>query len=126
MHHPHPGYTPAHKGETTQELICELLSWSADEYSEYMYNAGLAYLKTYMPAYSDGIAEKFEKSRVYWNWYKALHTRIDATIIDDEGTNHFAKLNLATKRALYNDLHDAQKKVQEWKPNKIVWQEATK
>lgn len=112
---------PVKGNNTAPEQICQLMGWTADEYSWYMYENGLAYLRAYLPPVDGGLYEKFEGCRLYWNWFKKMYCEIDTDLLD--GSYNWVELeNMKTE---YDAVHNPEKVAQERKPPRCVWEDVT-
>lgn len=72
--------------KSLQKEVATLLGWTMTEYSQFIYDCGLAYLTFLTPNYPQVIAQII-KSQVFWNWWKAhweLRDMQFIEIIDEE------------------------------------------
>lgn len=52
-----------------QRAVCELLNWTEERYSQYVYDCGMEYLSEYLENDAYGISV-LETSRIFWTWWK--------------------------------------------------------
>jgi len=104
----------------TKELqlkVCKLLEWSSDEYSEFMYKMGVAYLHWYLIG-QDKNRRKMERSRLFWNWFKIAFWSYDQAFTADE--SRILSLSLKARRTLFKDLHCPIEFSKYEKPDEVV------
>ena len=56
--------------QTIQKEICKLLHWSEQQYNEFVYDCGLAYIQAVIDNESEYIRQFIQRSETYWNWWK--------------------------------------------------------
>lgn len=85
-----------------QLKVCRLLEWTTDEYSEFMYKMGIAYLHWFLIG-QDKTRKKMERSKLFWNWFKIAFWSYDQAFVADE--SRIQSLSLKARRTLFKDLH---------------------
>jgi hypothetical protein len=55
-----------------QKKVRTALRWSEEQYADFMYNCGLAYLQFYIGNEPQEVLSHIRKSKTFWNWWK-LH-----------------------------------------------------
>lgn len=98
-------------------IVIDLLQWSEEQYSTYLYETGLAYLEAYFGKDQEA-ANKLSGRRQFWSWFKNHWTFRDQsfceTFLLDEETPLQAKLEI------YYGLHNAGILACEIYPNKFA------
>lgn len=113
---------PPKKGRISpQQQICQLLGWTDEEYFWYIVDNGKAYLKAYLCDCME-LAQQFEQSHVFWNWFKKMFTEMDTVLTD--GSYSWGELKC--RLALYYAVHDPVAVAQERKPPRVVWDDCLK
>lgn len=113
------------KQEHYQKIMCQIctkLKWTDEQYSLFMYDCGLHYLLVLVPACMAEERNKMERSRSFWNWWKRLWYEMDMNItrVDMDRMTDGA----LGFEGLYKSLHYPAAVYDEWRPNKIVWENA--
>ncbi len=88
--------------KTLQSQVCYLLKWDDQQYSQFIYDCGLEYLRYYIRNESKEIIDHIIRSRIFWNWWKQNWFLRDQVFIDSNPVD----LNVQTWRFIYNGLHD--------------------
>ena len=91
--------------EQLQATVMELLNWSAEEYSDFFLDRGIAYLNALLDDDKDAIRWLQERGS-FWTWFRNHWTYRDQAFIeafmdDDED------FDPAFKASVYSDLHKA-------------------
>ncbi|WP_346236121.1 hypothetical protein ABDK00_017060 [Niabella insulamsoli] len=102
---------------TVQEQICQLLGWTDEEYSQYIYENGLQYLRQLLPE-APQLAAKLESSRMFWNWFKRMFNEMDALLVDP---NNYNLGDLQCRYQLYHAVHCPFAVAAERRPPRCVW-----
>lgn len=55
--------------QNIQRAIRSILGWTEEQYSQFIYDCGLAYLWKIAPEYPQ-IRSQISKSAIFWNWWK--------------------------------------------------------
>lgn len=101
--------------------MCELLECTPEQYAEFQYQAGLKYLKHYMPN-DPTSADNLSRSTVFWNWWRNHWANRDEHFmcLHDRCPIHRrdVKIELYTK---YNDGKDLAENIH---PNSVVLNES--
>jgi hypothetical protein len=98
-----------------QTEILELLQIDLAEYATMQYEAGLAYLRAYIPTDPQGMAA-LERSRIFWNWWKNHWNMRDMAFMFK--VNQFVPVEGI--RAYYRFYNDPEKLAQGIYPNAAV------
>lgn len=86
-----------------QRKVQSLLGWDQQEYADFIYKGGLAYLERYIPAYPLVVAQ-ISKSLVFWNWWKMHWEKRELQFMEQV---YGLEENRDEMLEIYNDLHDA-------------------
>lgn len=65
-----------------QWKIQQLLQWTADEYNEFVFTEGLAYLKALTPDYPN-VTKQIAKSQLFWNWWRTHWQKRDQQFLEE-------------------------------------------
>lgn len=99
--------------------VCTLLGWTYDQYAEFIYERGIAYLHWYLPALEEQ-RNKLERSKLYWNWWK------NSWMLRDEVFAYnltVFPLKLANMERIYRETHNSRELLLEGlQPPKCVTQ----
>ena len=57
--------------KSLQREVIKTLQWSEEQYFDYIFQCGVAYLNKYIPQYPQ-VVKQIIKSKIYWNWWR-LH-----------------------------------------------------
>lgn len=103
-----------------QSNIIQALQWSEQEYANFIYETGIAYLEHYIPEDEHGIA-LLSRSRVYWSWWKNHWAQRDAQFLwlFSEECSHSKVLE-----KMYYGFHDVYTLVNEIYPNATILSES--
>lgn len=52
----------------TQQQVLASLSWTKEQYNQFIYDCGLLYLAEYLPDYPQ-IVEQITRSQAFWKWW---------------------------------------------------------
>lgn len=103
--------------------ITLLMQWSHEQFCNYQYKCGLAYLQHRFPA--DARArEILERSRIFWNWYKFVWVQYDYSLLTFKRS--LKECNLQTVRQCYEHLHCPQAMAADTRPSDPVLDELKK
>lgn len=93
--------------KSLQKDVAALLGWGMQQYSQFVYDCGLAYLTFLAPNYPQVVAQ-ITKSTVFWNWWKAHWELRDMQFIEiiDE-----ASCPILDPVEIYKELNDPKKLV---------------
>jgi hypothetical protein len=105
------------KADALKWQICQLLSWSHDDYCNYQYKCGLSYLAWYAPA-NETLRRQLEGSKLFWNWFKNVWTVYDESLLSF--TTGLQECSQQTRRSTYETLHCPRTMAVEEKPFKAV------
>lgn len=108
--------------EQTMRDVMNALGWTEFDYAEHRYLTGRAYLHWYLAGH-DREREKWERSKIYWDWFKATSTARDRVFIE---TIAPCTLSRARTHQLYMAFHNPRMIVMDEKPNDIVISEIKK
>ena len=64
----------------TQQQLCELLGWTEDYYAAFMYGTAINFL-TWKTNSDAAFVEKFERSKLFWNWFKNMWANENGVLI---------------------------------------------
>jgi len=103
------------EAQTLKYRVCELLNWDELQYAEYQYKAGLQYLQHYIPNDPAGI-DMLAGNKIYWAWWKNRWADRDLQFCNP-GT---PMLSMATRKKMYDLLHNPAFLAKEIWPNGIV------
>jgi|SRR5690242_8505564 len=106
--------------EDTKQKIIEALEWNEQEYCDYQYETGLAYLEHYIPEDPQGI-DMLSRSRIFWSWWKNHWAQRDAQFLSLY-TEEFSHPKILAK--VYRGFHDVYTLVNEIFPNATVLNES--
>ncbi len=100
-----------------KQEACHLLQWEEQQYCDYQYQMGIAYLMWYLPCDEDG-RRQLECSRLYWNWWKHTWSMYDDSFFSFK--IGLKKCSLQTRRTAYKKLHCPRTMAVEIRPNDVV------
>lgn len=105
------------KADSLKMEICLLLNWTDQQYCEYQYENGIAYLMWYLPC-DDYARHQLERSRLYWNWFKYQWMLHDESLLSYKVS--VRECSVKTLLPLYQNLHCPRALAVEIKPNSVV------
>lgn len=75
---------------TIQQQVLQLIGWDEQQYTQFIYDCGLAYLQAVINDESEYIASFIRRNEIYWNWWKMNWEMRDQEFIEqcygwDEG-----------------------------------------
>lgn len=106
--------------ELQKKDITMLMQWTHEEFCNYQYQFGLAYLQHRFPA--DFKARQIlERSRIFWNWYKFVWVQYDYSLLSFKRS--LQECNLHTLRQCYEHLHCPQAMAADTRPSDPVLEE---
>lgn len=94
--------TTATANQTRRE-VCKILGWNYQEYADFIYERGIAYLQWYLPAMAEH-RDKLERSQLYWNWWKNLWKVRDDVFVYNMTSFPLKKENTLK---IYRETHNA-------------------
>jgi len=106
------------KAQALKERITTVLHWTELEYTEFQYEAGLLYLRHYIPQDTWG-QDMLQRSRLFWNWWKAQWVLRDDQFCFKHG-NRLHEVRLENRRVYYRYVHDAATLASEIYPGRLV------
>lgn len=65
----------------TKHNICELLQWTEDYYTAFVYRTAMDFLVFYTNN-DEKLIAKFEGNELFWNWFKNQWSNDDIAIVD--------------------------------------------
>lgn len=98
-----------------KEKVCALLKWDEQQYGNFMYKQGCAYLQHYIPNDPDGI-DQLIRSNVYWAWWRNHWLLRDKQFC----INGVHQISEKHKLYLYQELHNAESLAKEIRLDKVV------
>jgi hypothetical protein len=103
--------------ECLKHQVCHLLKWDEQQFCNYQYNMGIAYLMWYLPCDAAG-RDKLLRSRIFWNWWKHTWTMHDESFLSFKRS--LKECELHNIRKAYEALHCPRILVNELTPNDVV------
>jgi len=100
---------------TNKQRILEAIGWSEQEYANFIYETGIAYLEHYIPNDAHGM-NMLIRSRVFWNWWKNHWQQRDEQFVSVFDISGHAK---ALER-IYRSANDVYTLVNEIFPNAVI------
>jgi hypothetical protein len=97
--------------------VLNLLNWTVQDYADFKYQRGIAYLRWYLPA-NDRAIRQLMRNRLFWNWWKNCWDTRDEVFITECTTHSLVSRNALVQ--LYKMLHDSRELATEIKPAKSV------
>lgn len=96
-------------------LICLILNWSIEEYTEMQYETGISYLACYIPGDQAG-ADMLIRSKIFWSWWCNHWAGRDRAFYESgvEG------LTLQERHLIYMAVHDPQVLASSIYPGRII------
>lgn len=85
-----------------QSAITTALEWTEQEYANFQFETGIAYLEHYIPTDRSGI-NMLSRSRIFWNWWKNHWNQRDAQFLS-LFTPEFSHPKILSK--VYYSFHD--------------------
>lgn len=107
----------------TMQTIIDMLRWTEQEYADFKYQQGIAYLRWYMPA-DEHTIQSLLRNRLFWNWWKSCWNNRDEVFVANCALD--MQLSKGTIRTMYKHLHDAKGLAMEIRPGKTVLMDALK
>lgn len=101
---------------TNKTLITAALEWTEQEYANFQYESGLAYLEHYIPTDQHGI-DMLSRSRIFWRWWVNHWNQRDAQFLSLY-TPEFSHPKILQK--VYRGFHDVFTLVNEIYPNATI------
>lgn len=99
---------------TQQQLqVQRLLRWNGGQYSQFMYECGLAYLDYYTNGESAEIVRQISASGIFWNWWRLNWQNRDAVYME----SMLVPISVTACRDIYIALHDPEALASELYPN---------
>lgn len=76
--------------QTVKQQVLQLIGWNEEQYTQFIYDCGLAYLQQVVSNESEEILSAIRRSEVFWNWWKLHWEMRDMNFIEicdvwDEG-----------------------------------------
>lgn len=105
------------------QAVLKLLRWTEQEYADFKYQRGIAYLRWYLPA-DEWMVQSLLRNRLFWNWWKACWDTRDEVFVAN--TSLDKQISASQVETLYKYLHDAQALATEIRPARIVLIDALK
>jgi hypothetical protein len=99
-----------------QEKILQLLQWSIEDYSTFIYEAGLSYLKAYFDK-DEEVIRLISARKEFWNWFK-FHWQTRDEVFVESFTIKIYPLHY--KVYMYESLHHPITLAHEIYPNRQV------
>lgn len=90
-----------------------MLRWNDGQYSQFVYECGLSYLKAYTNGESDEIVSQISASGIFWNWWWLNWENRDTVYIE----SMLVPLSVTACREIYIALHDPETLASELYPN---------
>lgn len=91
-----------------KEAICEMLEWSEEQYANYQFEQGIAYIMLYMPC-CEKTRLKLQQSASFWGWWKLNWTRMDEVFFNEP----ILKVNTNHRRIMYKGIQAGYAKIQD-------------
>lgn len=101
--------------------VLKMLGWTMQQYADFKYERGIAYIRWYVPA-QDQVAKELMHSRLFWNWWKNCWDLRDEVFVANCGYDR--NLSDAQAIVLYKHLHDARALATEIRPSVAVIKDA--
>jgi hypothetical protein len=101
---------------TTQEKVLALLEWTEQEFCDFRYKNGIAYLHWYAPV-NENHRFVMERSRMFWRWFRCVCNTIDFEFINNPDV---LNLSVTLRRSLYTSFHCPRLVAKDIKPNQVV------
>jgi hypothetical protein len=101
--------------------IIDLLKWSQDEYSVFIWNCGLRYLGLYLVKDEAAIRD-LESRKVFWNWWINLWNARDEAFVEEFDGLEDGYTD-ARLRAIYYRIHKPETLATELHPPRVVFGE---
>lgn len=105
-----------------KEKVCSWLGWDELQYCTFQYESGLLYLQHYITHDQWG-QDMLQRSKYFWNWWKAQWTSRDASFCDTESGSQ-PPLSRGNLVIVYRHLHDPVALASEIYPNRVVLDES--
>lgn len=105
---------------TIQQQVIKLLGWTEQQYSNYVFETGFAYLNHYLPDESHYIITCMTRSMVFWNWWKLQWHFRDQVFTE----SYYKLMRLDCVEDIYHDLHDAKTLASSIYPNGVALEES--
>lgn len=81
------------------QKVEQLLGWSTDQYTEFLYEQGMQYIELHYP--NDSVALSMAQHKEFWSWWKLHWLRRDRVFIGMTDLLFIGELE-----PYYKDLHD--------------------
>lgn len=103
--------------------VMKMLGWNDQQYADFKYERGVAYVRWYIPA-QEQVAKELLCNRLFWNWWKNCWDNRDEVFV----ANCCLDRTISQSQAilLYKHLHDARALATEIRPAASVLQDALK
>lgn len=113
----HNSYTAHIKKEmiATRAVICEILSWTEIDFTNFQYRIGTQYLQSYLSK-EPVIVDELIASRIFWNWWRNEWLLRDKNFLYHAMNND----NLAVLSELYVQFHNVEVLLSDIYPCAIV------
>lgn len=85
-----------------QAEVLQLLNWSKDEFSIFMYETGIEYLKAYFGK-DEEVIDRLSERREFWNWFKNHWYYRDKSFFESFLLN---QCSLEYRLIMYRGLHN--------------------
>jgi hypothetical protein len=89
--------------KNTQQQVHKLLAWCEQQYSQFIYDCGIAYLTAYLPQESSEVITQILKTQSFWNWWKMRWEKRDEQFIEYCSV---MRHGTATRLEAYKEIHD--------------------
>lgn len=104
------------QGDKARSDIQQALQWTEQEYFNFQFETGIAYLEHYIPGDQHGI-DLLSRDRIYWNWWRNHWAQRDEQFLS-LFTPEFSHPKILEK--IYKGFHDVYTLVNEIYPSAAI------